>query len=59
LNANVSQSGQLVELLGSIRVVKAFGLEGEQLGPLSQDLQRHRSRRHERRAGQGAGEPDH
>jgi len=31
LKANVSQSGQLVELLGSIRVVKAFGLEGEQL----------------------------
>jgi subfamily B ATP-binding cassette protein MsbA len=31
LKANVSQSGQLVELLGSIRVVKAFGMEGEQL----------------------------
>jgi subfamily B ATP-binding cassette protein MsbA len=31
LKANVSQSGQLVELLASIRVVKAFGLEGEQL----------------------------
>jgi subfamily B ATP-binding cassette protein MsbA len=31
LKANVSQSGQLVELLGSIRVVKAYGLEGEQL----------------------------
>jgi len=31
LKASVSQSGQLVELLGSIRVVKAFGLEGEQL----------------------------
>ncbi len=31
LKANVSQSSQLVELLGSIRVVKAFGLEGEQL----------------------------
>ena len=31
LKANVNQSGQLVELLGSIRVVKAFGLEEEQL----------------------------
>lgn len=31
LKANVSQSSQLVELLGSIRVVKAFGLEGNQL----------------------------
>jgi subfamily B ATP-binding cassette protein MsbA len=31
LMANVSQSSQLVELLGSIRIVKAFGLEGEQL----------------------------
>jgi subfamily B ATP-binding cassette protein MsbA len=31
LKANVSQSGQLVEFLGSIRVVKAFGLEGEQM----------------------------
>lgn len=31
LLANVSQSGQLVELLGSIRVVKAYGLEDEQL----------------------------
>ena len=31
LKANVSQSSQLVELLASIRVVKAFGLEGEQL----------------------------
>jgi subfamily B ATP-binding cassette protein MsbA len=31
LKANVSQSSQLVELLGSIRVVKAYGLEGEQL----------------------------
>ena len=31
LKANVSQSGQLVELLGSIRVVKAFGMEGDQL----------------------------
>ena len=31
LKANVSQSGQLVELLGSIRIVKAFGLEGNQL----------------------------
>lgn len=31
LKANVSQSSQLVELLGSIRVVKAFGLEGMQL----------------------------
>ncbi len=31
LKANVSQSGQLVELLGSIRIVKAFGLEAEQL----------------------------
>jgi subfamily B ATP-binding cassette protein MsbA len=31
LKANVSQSGQLVELLGSIRVVKAFGLENDQL----------------------------
>ena len=28
---NVSQSSQLVELLGGIRVVKAFGLENEQL----------------------------
>jgi len=31
LKANVSQSSQLVELLGNIRVVKAFGLEGMQL----------------------------
>jgi ATP-binding cassette, subfamily B, bacterial MsbA len=31
LKANVRQSSQLVELLASIRVVKAFGLEGEQL----------------------------
>ena len=31
LKANVSQAGQLVELLAGIRVVKAFGLEGEQL----------------------------
>lgn len=31
LKANVSQSSQLVELLASIRVVKAFGLEREQL----------------------------
>jgi subfamily B ATP-binding cassette protein MsbA len=31
LKASVSQSSQLVELLASIRVVKAFGLEGEQL----------------------------
>ena len=31
LLANVSQSGQLIELLGSIRVVKAFGLEQEQM----------------------------
>jgi ABC-type multidrug transport system fused ATPase/permease subunit len=31
LKANVSQSSQLVELLGSIRVVKAFGLEEAQL----------------------------
>jgi subfamily B ATP-binding cassette protein MsbA len=31
LKANVSQSSQLVELLSSIRVVKAFGLEGQQL----------------------------
>jgi subfamily B ATP-binding cassette protein MsbA len=31
LLANVSQSSQLVELLASIRVVKAFGLEEEQL----------------------------
>ena len=31
LKANVSQSSQLVELLGNIRVVKAFGLEGNQL----------------------------
>src|SRR6266516_1157803 len=31
LLANVSQSSQLVELLGGIRVVKAFGLENEQL----------------------------
>ena len=31
LKANVSQSGQLVELLGSIRIVKAFGLESDQL----------------------------
>ncbi len=31
LKASVSQSGQLVELLASIRVVKAFGLEAAQL----------------------------
>ncbi|HXJ60162.1 MAG TPA: ABC transporter ATP-binding protein [Verrucomicrobiae bacterium] len=31
LRANVTQSSQLVELLASIRVVKAFGLEQEQL----------------------------
>lgn len=31
LKASVSQSSQLVELLASIRVVKAFGLEAEQL----------------------------
>jgi subfamily B ATP-binding cassette protein MsbA len=31
LKASVSQSSQLVELLSSIRVVKAFGLEGQQL----------------------------
>jgi len=31
LKANVSQSSQLVELLGSIRVIKAFGLEEDQL----------------------------
>ena len=31
LKASVSQSSQLVELLGSIRVVKAFGLEEAQL----------------------------
>lgn len=31
LKANVSQSSQLVEFLASIRVVKAFGLENEQL----------------------------
>ncbi|MEY2410812.1 MAG: ATP-binding cassette, subfamily bacterial MsbA [Verrucomicrobiota bacterium] len=31
LKASVSQSGQLVELLASIRVVKAFGLESAQL----------------------------
>ncbi len=31
LRANVNQSGQLVELLGSIRIVKAFGLEHDQL----------------------------
>jgi subfamily B ATP-binding cassette protein MsbA len=31
LKANVGQSGQLVELLASIRVVKAFGLEEAQL----------------------------
>jgi len=41
LKASVSQSSQLVELLGGIRVVKAFGLEGEQLARFrrtSQDL---------------------
>jgi subfamily B ATP-binding cassette protein MsbA len=31
LRASVSQSGQLVELLASIRIVKAFGLEAEQM----------------------------
>ena len=31
LKASVSQSGQLVELLASIRIVKAFGLESAQL----------------------------
>jgi subfamily B ATP-binding cassette protein MsbA len=31
LKANIRQSSQLVELIGSIRVVKAFGLEIEQL----------------------------
>jgi subfamily B ATP-binding cassette protein MsbA len=31
LRANVMQSGQLVELLAGIRVVKAFGLEDEQM----------------------------
>lgn len=31
LKANISQSSQLVELLGSIRVVKAYNLEAEQM----------------------------
>lgn len=31
LKANIDQSSQLVELLGSIRIVKAFGLESRQL----------------------------
>ncbi len=31
LRASVNQSGQLVELLASIRIVKAFGLEAEQM----------------------------
>jgi subfamily B ATP-binding cassette protein MsbA len=44
LNANVSQASLLVEMLSGIRVVKAFGLEGEQVGRfrrLTRDLLHH------------------
>lgn len=44
LNANVSQASLLVEMLSGIRVVKAFGLEDEQVGRfrrLTRDLLHH------------------